>query len=94
MDLEQSIVRWNGLKGDVCMPSITGKLARLVEWIDLLRLSSFLPHARNDADCVAQLAISFGDGMNVKTRGLGLADFEQHARGVIGSGYAYAASKI
>lgn len=72
VDLQQGIVGWDGLKRDVGMPSVTGKLALLDEEVNRGWGAFLLSYAADDADLVAELAAGFGDGVDMKSRGFGL----------------------
>jgi len=71
MNLQHGIIGGNGLEGDICMPTGTGKAARVTELMGQ-PTAPLLLCAADHTDLVAELASFLGERVNMETRGLGL----------------------
>ena len=68
MDLQDSIVGWNGFKCDISMPPSASKFTWLCQRVNRRRVSFLLLDTGNDTDLVTKLAVGLGNGMDMKTR--------------------------
>ena len=67
MDLQNRIVRRHRLKRDICMPPIAGEFTRFGQRVNGGGSTFLLLDAADYGDLVTELAVCFGDGVDVET---------------------------
>lgn len=67
MDLEHSIVGWNRLKSDVCMPSYT-RISRGIGQLMRESTTLLLLLTGDDTDLISQFTTFFGQWMDMEPR--------------------------
>ena len=72
MNVQERIIRWYRLEGDVSVPRAARESAWLGDWIVFLDGTLLLPDATDNRDLIPKFTSGFGDGMDVKTRRLWL----------------------
>ena len=72
MNVQERIIRWYRLEGDVSVPRAARESAWLGDWIVFLNGTLLLPDAANNRDLIPKFTSGFCDGVDMETRRLWL----------------------